>query len=447
MFKIIRYLSHLSSILALVVAMPLIFFGVRELGKNLGLVAVPVSVFGTGSMYPSLYWDKAEGGPDDSSDFVISEYRLEPRMYRFVNQVIKRGDIIAFQNEATAKVLEDEGRDTRSGFIKRVIGLPSDTIELRGGYVIRNGEAILEPYIASPKSTFGNSFLADCQSLEIPDGYYLVLGDNRKFSSDSRGEVGLVPASDISFILPLDKQQIYLSLWRDTSADLEIASLPTLDTTQALKLLNQARNSSLKPNSKLTLSAQKRGVKMLETNDFTTSAKSSGYTYTKALQEVGYQNIKVGEIVSHGFYSAEEWFSNLTYFVSTKDQVLDPEYQEIGIAVVSGEVESCPTQVIVTHLGGYVPATYDSEVLSSWIKLKDNLESVLPSWEKAQKQEDINQAKLKELLDILRGRLALAQEIVQTMQNKAWLTESQQARIKEDQVKSQRAEELIQELN
>ena len=65
-------------------------------------------------------------------------------------------------------------------YVKRVIGLPGDAIELRNGQLFRNGEAVAEPYLNPPTDTrpYG--------PVTVPDGMLLVLGDNRTDSGDSR---------------------------------------------------------------------------------------------------------------------------------------------------------------------------------------------------------------------------------------------------------------------
>src|SRR6266540_450271 len=91
----------------------------------------------------------------------------------------KRGDVIVF------KFPQQPSRD----FIKRVIGLPGDTVQINDGIVKVNGVTLEEPYIRGH-----NSF--DYASTTVPAHSYFVLGDNRNNSSDSRNW-GFVPEGNI----------------------------------------------------------------------------------------------------------------------------------------------------------------------------------------------------------------------------------------------------------
>jgi signal peptidase I len=108
----------------------------------------------TGSMEPTLM-------PQDR--VLVNKF-----IYKFTQP--KRGDIVVFIPPG------DSGKD----YIKRVIGLPGETIEVKGGNVFINGKLLEEPYrISAPdRSNYG--------PLKIPKDHIFVMGDNRPNSADSR---------------------------------------------------------------------------------------------------------------------------------------------------------------------------------------------------------------------------------------------------------------------
>ena len=79
-----------------------------------------------------------------------------------------RGDVVVFRISPHSDLL-----------IKRVVGLPGDRVEIRGGRVFINGELLDEPYLSQP--TYG-----DYGPMDVPPLHLFVLGDNRGFSNDSR---------------------------------------------------------------------------------------------------------------------------------------------------------------------------------------------------------------------------------------------------------------------
>ncbi len=96
---------------------------------------------------------------------------------------VRRGDVVVF------KYPENPGRD----FIKRVIGLPGETLEVRRTRVFINGEPIGESYIeelrlpsGAPHGEFPLRLRDDYGPVTIPPGEYFVMGDNRDNSQDSR---------------------------------------------------------------------------------------------------------------------------------------------------------------------------------------------------------------------------------------------------------------------
>ena len=88
----------------------------------------------------------------------------------------EHGDVIVFEFP------EDPSKD----FIKRVIGLPGDVIEVRNKDVYRNGEKLDEPYTQHTDPSLMTSIRDNMEAVTVPEGKYFVMGDNRDESYDSR---------------------------------------------------------------------------------------------------------------------------------------------------------------------------------------------------------------------------------------------------------------------
>ena len=107
---------------------------------------------------------------------------LSKANYRFFD--IKRGDIISLDYEDTKYL------------IKRVIGLPGDTIEIKDNILYINGEVYEENYLDKGLE-YPDFSLSDLGYDTIPEDMYLVLGDNRENSLDSR-EIGLISKDSVN---------------------------------------------------------------------------------------------------------------------------------------------------------------------------------------------------------------------------------------------------------
>lgn len=104
--------------------------------------------------------------------------------YRVRNPV--RGDVVVFHSPKNPDI----------EYIKRVIGIPGDTILIQNQEVFVNGERINEPYIAAATTLMPGNFAQEGVPMQIPENYYWVMGDNRPRSSDSR-EFGPIPVTSI----------------------------------------------------------------------------------------------------------------------------------------------------------------------------------------------------------------------------------------------------------
>jgi len=105
-------------------------------------------------------------------NFPDGEYLLTEKISYYKGNP-QRGDVIVFK----PPISEDE-------FIKRVIGLPGETVSVKQGKIYINDKLLDEDYIKV--QTNGGSFLSESEEYVVPDGQYFVVGDNRPHSSDSR---------------------------------------------------------------------------------------------------------------------------------------------------------------------------------------------------------------------------------------------------------------------
>jgi signal peptidase I len=107
-----------------------------------------------------------------------------------------RGDIVVFNTPPLAK----QECGSQGTFVKRLIGLPGEVWEERSGFVYVNGQKLDEPYIKTDRRDDRTMGLADIPPrntyTRIPKDMYLMMGDNRKSSCDSR-VWGLVPRKNL----------------------------------------------------------------------------------------------------------------------------------------------------------------------------------------------------------------------------------------------------------
>ena len=153
-FESLRLLRDIILIIAIFV-----LFGV--------FVAQPVVVEGT-SMLPELH---------DGERLLVNKlvyYKIQSVKWGH----LERGDIVVFWYP----------KEPDKSYVKRIIGLPGETVEVRNGVVFIDGKQLNEPYLDLEH----NQSLPSHQPRRVDEHYYFVMGDNRDNSSDSR-YWGLVP--------------------------------------------------------------------------------------------------------------------------------------------------------------------------------------------------------------------------------------------------------------
>ncbi len=160
--------------------------------------------------------------------FKQNERLLLNRIYRTTHTVPKRGEVITFESPSLTYV-EPENADinnpvakyeyepsgwfakfiynvleiNKTSFIKRVIALPGEHLEIKDGKVYINGEELKEDYLVEGVITDSSS--GAFYDIIVPEGTVFVMGDNRQHSSDSR-RFGCIPYDKI-------ESKVWLRFW------------------------------------------------------------------------------------------------------------------------------------------------------------------------------------------------------------------------------------------
>ena len=138
-----------------------------------------------------------------------------PEGMRIFARYPKRGDVVVFKSTNPR---------ARWPYVKRIVGVPGDKIELKNGRLIINGKMVERTYLgpyeyADHRGRFwvyhmyeetlpsgtkhkiielsDEALLDNVAEITVPDGYYYFMGDNRDQSEDSRGSLGLIPFANL----------------------------------------------------------------------------------------------------------------------------------------------------------------------------------------------------------------------------------------------------------
>lgn len=139
----------------------------------------------------SIFWFAIQRSPVDGISMLPNlqnGQQIEVSRVTYLFHAPQRGDIITFHPPFKSP----------KPFVKRIIGLPGETVQIISGKVYIDGQYLPEPYIKEP-------FTYSMPAMKIPEGMYFVLGDNRNVSDDSH-IWGPVPRQNII-------GKAWLSIW------------------------------------------------------------------------------------------------------------------------------------------------------------------------------------------------------------------------------------------
>jgi signal peptidase I len=132
--------------------------------------------------------------------------------YAFGNQPKVKDEIVFYApGNGTRPVFDPFYTQHPSCFIKRVIAVPGDSVEIKNRAVFVNGRPLSEPYLNEPPGYF-------MPELSIPEGQYFVLGDNRNHSNDSHTG-WVVPSEDII-------GKVWFKYWVAEYPDIRLIMIP-----------------------------------------------------------------------------------------------------------------------------------------------------------------------------------------------------------------------------
>lgn len=141
-------------------------------------VTLALSVFVV--IYLFLFQPHQVKGQSMSPSFLNQEFLLTDKIsYRFHEP--KRGEVVVFKAPETEACAEIECE-----YIKRIVGTPGEIIKIQNGKVFINDTILDESYLSPDSSTRAGHYLKEGVETKIPLGSYILLGDNRSQSRDSR---------------------------------------------------------------------------------------------------------------------------------------------------------------------------------------------------------------------------------------------------------------------
>lgn len=312
---------------------------------------------------------------------------------------IERGDIVSFRN------LETGSRH----YLKRIIGLPNEEVVLKNGDVFINGKTLTENYTLNHLPTYGGSFLVECNSYPVPENYFLVLGDNRTVSMDSR-TLGFVKKEDIDGVIKMKQSYVFADEEKKTA-------VPKSQINEAalLEKINQERKNASSPllnvNVILVDSAKTRTT---ETSNFFTPLD-------KLLQTKGYRYNLAHEFATYGFLDEETILKQIMESAEDKAAFLSANFIDIGIASIEKTNKECTFPMTVIIIGWGTVPNYSQAMIDSWAKEVKDTKEWLNFLQNLVGVSSVNQEELRGLITALAESSEIASQMYQKTTSQEWV--------------------------
>jgi len=393
-----------------------IFVSKRKLVKKIGLGLSTLLVFG-------LLWKSAfdtiynlgkisffeAGITDELTKVPVSGPSMLPtikdgteiELHSPKKYLLERGDIVSFKSEQTGGL----------HYLKRLIGLPGEEVVIKNGLVLINNKVLQEDYTLNNLPTFGNSFLMDCEKKTIDDDAYLVLGDNRTVSHDSR-VIGFVKEEDIDGVIKPEQRPQFVDQIPEKTFDISI------NPQEFLRDLNQKR--------------QEEGLLPLATHSFlnqiaaahaeqVASNLDNWKKETEGLEELltrqGYRYNLVHQFVTFGYLTSQNVVEQIFDSPSEKQKFLTAEFTEVGIGVSEAQNKECAFPVISVILSWPATPTYAQDLSAFWSEQKTKTTQTLTALQTFVNSPRVDQQKLRELINSVAEASTIASRIDSKIKN------------------------------
>jgi signal peptidase I len=315
------------------------------------------------------------------------------------NNTIEYGDIISFSNLETGK----------ASYIKRVIGLPGDELIIKNGLVNLNNQFLDEPYIFNGLPTYSNTFLHECVSYTVPDNTYLVFGDNRTVSQDSR-VLGYIKKIDINGIIKTHLKPKYLLNPPQTDLSRSIVDPVLLFAKiNTFRIKNSVNSLMSDPTlSNLALHRATEIENIIENNQVFTDISESART-------AGYANLLIHEYIVYGKLTEEEIINQINEIGPEKDVFLSSNYYNMAISEPQKTENACAIQITVILISWPKIPTYDQSIIDKWKSEEVSSTNLIKAVQSLTGNTGVDQVLLNKLITSLAKQTEISSRIYRKM--------------------------------